>query len=86
MNHKAIEAGATAYVPVEVPASWAEAADAPKQQRVDGDPELIKVVETIMEPVGRMDGDLPASFRFCRPRRRAVPASVPPPSRSAALR
>ncbi len=58
MNHKAIEAGATAYVPVEVPASWAEAADAPKQQRVDGDPELIKVVETIMEPVGRMDGDL----------------------------
>ncbi len=58
MNHKAIEVGATAYVPVEVPADWASAEDAPKAQRVEGDPELIKVVETIMEPVGRMDGDL----------------------------
>ncbi|MCI8366548.1 MAG: pyruvate:ferredoxin (flavodoxin) oxidoreductase [Eggerthellaceae bacterium] len=58
MNHKAIELGATAYVAVEVPADWATAQDAPKAQRVDGDPELIKVVETIMEPVGRMDGDL----------------------------
>ena len=38
MNEKAIDAGATAYVKIDVPADWAEAvdADAKAEQLVDG--------------------------------------------------
>ena len=61
-NHRAIDAGATAFVKVEVPAEWANAVDEPKQVKLEGRPELVKQVQTIMEPVGRMDGDrLPVS-------------------------
>ncbi|MEQ3363141.1 pyruvate:ferredoxin (flavodoxin) oxidoreductase [Raoultibacter massiliensis] len=62
MNHRAIEAGATAFVQVEVPASWAEATDGAEASELAGRPELVKQVVEIMEPVGRMDGDrLPVS-------------------------
>ncbi len=62
MNHKAIDAGATAFVQVEVPAAWATAEDAPKASGSRAVPRLVKLVENIMEPVGRMDGDrLPVS-------------------------
>ena len=62
MNHRAIEAGATAFMQVEVPASWAEATDEADTAELAGRPELVKQVVEIMEPVGRMDGDrLPVS-------------------------
>ena len=62
MNHRAIDAGATAFVEVEVPASWADAEDEAPAEAPAGRPELVKMVTEIMEPVGRMDGDsLPVS-------------------------
>ena len=62
MNHRAIDAGATAFVKIDVPASWADAVDDGIQLELEGRPELVKQVTSIMEPVGRMDGDrLPVS-------------------------
>ena len=62
MNHKAIDAGATAFVKIDVPADWADAVDAPDTRVLEGKPELVKMVKTILEPVGKMDGDsLPVS-------------------------
>ena len=62
MNHKAIEAGATAFVKIDVPASWATAIDDAPAPELSGNPALVKQVREIMEPVGRMDGDsLPVS-------------------------
>ena len=62
MNHRAIDAGATAFVRVDVPASWADAKDEGQGAELEGRPELVKMVRDIMEPVGRMDGDrLPVS-------------------------
>ncbi len=62
MNHRAIDAGATAFHQVDVPASWADAADAEEPPAPQGRPELVKQVREIMEPIGRMDGDrLPVS-------------------------
>ena len=61
-NHKAIDAGATAFVKVDVPASWADAQDEPQENTLAGDPALVKMVSDIMLPVARMDGDrLPVS-------------------------
>ena len=61
-NHKAIDAGATAFVKVEIPASWANAEDVVEKKQLNGRPELVKMVTEIMEPIGRMDGDrLPVS-------------------------
>ena len=62
MNHKAIDAGASAYRKVEIPASWANAQDKDDDAALTGRPETVKMVRDIMEPVGRMDGDsLPVS-------------------------
>ena len=62
MNHRAIDAGVTAFVQVEVPASWAEAVDEGEAPALEGRAEVVKMVREIMEPVGRMDGDrLPVS-------------------------
>ena len=62
MNHRAIDAGATAFVQVEVPASWADAVDEGEAPELAGRSEVVKMVRDIMEPVGRMDGDrLPVS-------------------------
>ena len=62
MNEKAIDAGATAYVKVDVPAAWADAVDAPAASDIKGAAKLVKQVESIMKPVGLMDGDaLPVS-------------------------
>ena len=61
-NHKAIDAGATAFVKVDVPAAWADAADEPAAAAPEGREALVKQVVNVMEPVGRMDGDrLPVS-------------------------
>ncbi|MGI5929441.1 pyruvate:ferredoxin (flavodoxin) oxidoreductase [Pseudoflavonifractor sp.] len=62
MNHKAIDAGATAFHKFEVPASWATAQDETVTTELSGKPELVKMVKEILEPVGKMDGDsLPVS-------------------------
>ena len=62
MNHKAIDAGATAFVKIDVPADWADATDDAVAPELEGAPALVKQVREVMEPVGRMDGDsLPVS-------------------------
>ena len=62
MNHKAIDAGATAFHKVEIPASWADAQDKADDVVLEGRPETVKMVKDIMDPIGRMDGDsLPVS-------------------------
>ena len=62
MNHEAIDAGATAFVKIDVPADWANAVDEKKGHDLEGKPELVKMVKDILEPIGRMDGDsLPVS-------------------------
>ena len=62
MNHKAIDAGATAYKKFEVPASWATAEDVKKESCHTGPAKLVDMVNKILDPVDRMDGDsLPVS-------------------------
>ncbi len=67
MNYKAIDAGVDAVHKVEVPASWASPeADAPKAERT-GRPEVVKLVNDLLDPIAKMDGDsLPVSaFTDC---------------------
>ena len=62
MNEKAIDAGATAYVKIDVPADWADAEDCCCEAKSEGAEKLVKMVDEIMKPVGHMDGDtLPVS-------------------------
>jgi len=62
MNHKAIDAGATAYKKFEVPADWADAVDTAEEVTLAGKPELVEQVKNILNPVDKMDGDsLPVS-------------------------
>ena len=62
MNHKAIDAGATAYVKIDVPASWKDAKDEEKVSKHTGPVKLVDMVNKILDPVDRMDGDsLPVS-------------------------
>ncbi len=62
LNHKAIDLGATAFKKVEVPADWANAVDNAVAAEKKGPAALVKQVATIMDPVGKMDGDaLPVS-------------------------
>ena len=58
MNEKAIDAGATAYVKIDVPADWADAEDAAPAADGRALTKLEKMVKDIMEPVGHMDGDM----------------------------
>ena len=62
MNEKAIDAGASAYKKIEVPADWANATDTAVAEQSKGADKLVKMVDSIMKPVGKMDGDsLPVS-------------------------
>ena len=62
MNQKAIDAGASAYVKIDVPAAWANATDDAVAEKSEGPAKLVKMVDSIMKPVGLMDGDaLPVS-------------------------
>ena len=62
MNHKAIDLGATAYKKFDVPADWANAVDETETVKHEGPAALVEQVTTILDPVGRMDGDsLPVS-------------------------
>ncbi len=61
-NWNAIDAGATAYVKIDVPASWATAENAAVEHNLEGKPELVKMVKDILIPIDKMDGDsLPVS-------------------------
>ena len=57
MNHKAIDAGASAYVKIDVPSSWANASDDTTEVASTGAEKLVRMVDTVMKPVGKMDGD-----------------------------
>ncbi len=62
MNEKAIDAGATAYVKIDVPADWANATDDAAAAATADASKLVKMVDGIMKPVGLMNGDsLPVS-------------------------
>ena len=62
MNEKAIDAGATAYVKIDVPADWADAVDNTAEDAAQGPAKLVKMVDNIMKPVSNMNGDsLPVS-------------------------
>ncbi|RKI69345.1 pyruvate:ferredoxin (flavodoxin) oxidoreductase [bacterium 1xD42-67] len=62
MNHKAIDAGATAFKKFDVPASWKDAQDAPVENKHTGPVKLVDLVNNVLDPVDRMDGDsLPVS-------------------------
>ena len=61
-NHKAIEAGATAYRKFEVPADWANATDEPSTLTLEGREAIVKQVKELLTPIDMMDGDsLPVS-------------------------
>ena len=62
MNHKAIDAGATAYVKIDVPESWKNAENTKSPVQHNGPAKLVEMVNKILDPVDRMDGDsLPVS-------------------------
>ncbi len=62
MNHKAIDLGANAFVKIDVPADWADAPDTEAPAVHADRPEVMKMVEDVLNPVGKMDGDsLPVS-------------------------
>ena len=62
MNHKAIDAGVSAFVKIDVPADWATAEDKVEEVKLEGNEKLVKMVKNIMMPVAKMDGDsLPVS-------------------------
>ena len=61
-NHKAIDAGATAYRKFEVPADWATAEDKPAELTLEGREAIVKQVKELLTPIDMMDGDsLPVS-------------------------
>jgi pyruvate-ferredoxin/flavodoxin oxidoreductase len=52
MNFAAVDAGVTGVTEVEVPASWAEAADAPGEEK-----KVPEFIEQVLIPMNRQDGD-----------------------------
>ncbi len=61
-NHRAIDAGATAFIQVEVPQSWKNAQDTLADEAPTGRAELVKQVYEVMNPIELMNGDrLPVS-------------------------
>ena len=61
-NWNAIDAGATAYVKVDVPADWATAEDNGADVALEGNAATVSMVKNILNPVGKMDGySLPVS-------------------------
>ena len=61
-NWKAIDAGATAFHKLEIPADWANATDDTKPAVLEGREALVKQVRDLLGPINLMDGDsLPVS-------------------------
>ena len=63
LNYAAIDAGADAFIKVEVPEAWKTCADdAPKAPATGTRPALVKAVNELLEPISSMAGDsLPVS-------------------------
>ncbi len=62
MNYKAIDAGATAVVKVEVPADWTNAVDNTAAEELTGREGTVKMVKDLLTPIDKMKGDsLPVS-------------------------
>lgn len=62
MNYAAIDAGATAYVKIEVPESWKTVADEADNTKLEGREALVKQVKNLLNPIDSMNGDsLPVS-------------------------
>ncbi len=62
MNYKAIDAGASAYVKIDIPADWATAEDNTPAADLAGNAATVKMVKELMNPIGKMNGDsLPVS-------------------------
>ena len=62
MNHKAIDAGATAFTMVDIPDSWKSASSDPVEEQIEGPAALVKQVKEIMQPINTMNGyDIPVS-------------------------
>ncbi|MBE6639435.1 MAG: pyruvate:ferredoxin (flavodoxin) oxidoreductase [Ruminococcaceae bacterium] len=63
LNYAAIEAGADAFVEIAVPEAWKTCApDAPKAEATGARADLVKFVNTVVDPVQAMEGDsLPVS-------------------------
>ena len=62
MNYAAIDAGATAYVKIEVPESWKNAVDEADNSKLEGREALVKQVKNLLNPIDSMNGDsLPVS-------------------------
>ena len=61
-NWNAIDAGATAFEKIDVPASWATAEDNVVEAKLEGRADTVATVKNILQPIGRMDGySLPVS-------------------------
>ncbi|MCR5695234.1 MAG: pyruvate:ferredoxin (flavodoxin) oxidoreductase [Clostridia bacterium] len=62
MNYKAIDAGVTAFKKVRVPAAWKKIVPQAAVKNASETTPLEKMVEEVLDPVSRMDGDsLPVS-------------------------
>ena len=62
MNYKAIDAGVTAFKKVRVPSAWKKIELKAQEKATDESTPLEKMVEEVLNPVSRMDGDsLPVS-------------------------
>ena len=61
-NHKAIDAGATAFTKIEIPEYWKDATDEVKHVSLKGREQVVKQVRELLEPINMMEGDrLPVS-------------------------
>ncbi|MDO4536615.1 MAG: pyruvate:ferredoxin (flavodoxin) oxidoreductase [Coriobacteriales bacterium] len=61
-NHRAIDAGATAFTKIEIPESWKTATDEPAVLTLEGREAIVKQVKELLNPIDLMDGDsLPVS-------------------------
>ena len=63
-NWKAIDASATAYVKIDVPASWAEAVDAPTEEVLVGNPDTVKLVQKHSDSGGQDGWRQPSCICF----------------------
>ena len=61
-NWDAIDAGATAFVKIDVPDSWGNPAPDAAEKELAGRPDTVEMVENVLKPINKMDGySLPVS-------------------------
>ena len=77
MNCAAVDAGIANVVKVEVPASWKNASDSSRKQRIKGrDKVLTDYVENILMPTNAMDGDSIPVSKFVSTADGSVPSGT----------